>query len=61
MSSKYPAGGWHTPVVIEEATWHIAYRACPCGCGYDADFLIDNESGDMITYRCYVPPREGGH
>lgn len=34
------------------AHWHIAYRASPCDCGVDGDFLIDDDTYEPIAWRC---------
>lgn len=36
----------------EELVLHIAYRACPCGCGFDADAWIDDTTGEVEVFVC---------
>lgn len=47
-------------LTMSEAHWFEAYRACPCGCGYDGDFLIDDDKGYAIAWRCNVTGESGG-
>lgn len=39
--------------------WHEAYAICPCGCGYDADFLIDDDTNEPFQWRCNVTGESG--
>lgn len=36
----------------EQLVQHIAYRACPCGCGLDADAWKDEGSGEIMFFVC---------
>ena len=45
---------------MSETHWFEAYRACPCGCGYDGDFLIDDATGYAVAWRCNITGESGG-
>lgn len=34
--------------------WHEAYGPGPCGCPYDANALVDRETGKVIQWECLV-------
>ena len=35
-------------------TWHIAFGTCPGGCGFDADALVDRDTGWPVRFRCRI-------
>jgi hypothetical protein len=35
-----------------ELHWHEAYGPCPGACDYDADALIDPDTGRPVLWRC---------
>ena len=36
----------------ERLVWHSAYGACPGGCSFDADALVDQDTGRPVQWSC---------
>lgn len=38
----------------ETAHWIETYAPCPCGCGFDADAMVDDRTKAVLRWKCPV-------